>query len=424
MSARPEVAAPRVTLAHVEELSRARGESGELLEARRAAQALLDPLVLPHRSGHLWRYTSPERFLPDADPTVVAPMAITPEWERDEPLAGAALIAGGALRWVELDEEARKAGVTVEDLHRASAVRLLGTLVPATHGFVEALNTAAWHGGIAVTVPPNVVLEHPIRLRFVASAEAVSVPRTLVVAGADSSFEILEGHVGGGVPTQVLGVSEIFVEAGANVRYALIQKWDAGVVGHLTTRARVDSGAHFQMALASFGGSLYKADVGALIAGEGAQVETFGVAMGGDAQHFDHHTEHIHSGNKTHSNLDFKVALTGSARSAYTGMIRIEEHAAACEAYQENRNILLSGDARADSIPELEILNEDVRCSHGATVAPLDPEQLFYLSSRGLPNSQALRLIVFGFLDQTLARLPQASRERLQALVAARLHGE
>jgi Fe-S cluster assembly protein SufD len=105
-------------------------------------------------------------------------------------------------------------------------------------------------------------------------------------------------------------------------------------------------------------------------------------------------------------------------------MIRIAPEAGGSEAYQENRNLLLSEDARAESIPELEILTDDVRCSHGATMAPLDEEQLFYIKSRGLPHSQATRLIVYGFLDQTLQRLPRGTRERIEALVAARLHGE
>ena len=105
-------------------------------------------------------------------------------------------------------------------------------------------------------------------------------------------------------------------------------------------------------------------------------------------------------------------------------MIRIAHDAGGSEAYQVNRNLLLSEDARAESIPELEILTDDVRCSHGATVAPLDDEQVFYLKSRGLPHFQAMRLIVYGFLDQTLQRLPAKTRERIEALVASRLHEE
>jgi Fe-S cluster assembly protein SufD len=132
----------------------------------------------------------------------------------------------------------------------------------------------------------------------------------------------------------------------------------------------------------------------------------------------------VHLARDTRSDLGFKVAMTGASRSAYTGLIRIAREATGCEAYQENRNLLLSPGARADSIPELEILNEDVRCSHGATMSRIDDEQLFYLQARGLARRQAVRLIVFGFLGKTLARLPQATRERIEAFIAARLHSE
>jgi Fe-S cluster assembly protein SufD len=423
VSAQVEATPQKLALEHVAELSSAAGEDRALLDLRTRAREMLATLGLPNRAAHLWRYTDPARFLPATDPTDLAPTDVGPTWRLEEPLSVAGLLAGGALRVVEVDARARRAGVAVEDLHRASVADLLGTAVPANHGFVEAINTAAWRGGVLVRVPAGVELEHPIRLRLVAGA--LVLPRVLVVAGEGSSFEIIEGHVGGERSgSKVLGVTEIFVAPDANVRYSLVQRWDPGVVGHLTVRAKVERGARFQMSLASFGGSTFKADVGAILAGEGTEVETAGVAMGGDQQHFDHHTEHIHEAPKTTSNLDFKVALTHAARSAYTGMIRIAPHAPGSQAYQENRNLLLSPDARAESIPELEILTDDVRCSHGATVAPLDPEQLFYLASRGLPRQQAMRVIVYGFLDQTLARLPQTTRERIEALVAARLHTE
>ena len=402
----------------------ARTEHPAVAALRADARERLAGLELPSRARHLWRYTDPGRFLPLAD---TAPSRGNGDgWRIDDPVAAAAQLAGGALRTSWLDEQARRAGVVVADLHEADCEGLLGSTVGAGHGFVETINAAAWQGGVLVRVPAGVRLEQPIRLRVEADAGGAPVlPRVLVVAGADSVFEVVEGHVGGdGVPTQVLGVTEIVVGRGAEVSYGLVQRWQPSVTGHLTVRARLDAGARFQMALASFGGALYKADVGALLAGEGAQSETYGVAMGGDRQHMDHHTEHVHLAGRTHSNLDFKVALTHAARSAYTGLIRIARDAAVSEAYQENRNLLLSPDARAESIPELEILTDDVRCSHGATVAPLDEEQLFYLRSRGLPHLQATRLIVYGFLDQTLQRLPRGTRERIEALVAARLHAE
>jgi len=147
------------------------------------------------------------------------------------------------------------------------------------------------------------------------------------------------------------------------------------------------------------------------------------VVLGGDRQKFDHHTSHRHLSGNTWSNIDFKAALTDRARSSYTGLIRIEEDAPSSEAFQENRNLLLSDTCRADTIPELEILTDDVSCSHGATAAPIDPEQIFYLQSRGIPRHEAVRLVVKGFLEPTLAMVPAAVRAGLDELVAARLAG-
>ena len=412
-----------VVLEHLEELSSSHGEPAELLRARLAARELLEPLVLPERARHLWRYTDPGRFVPKVDVSLPAPSPALPAWRIEDGLAAAAQVEGETVRIVHLDDEARRAGVVIEDLHRAAVDGRLGCAVPAGHGFVEAINSAAWRGGVLLRVPRGVVLSRPIRLRFPA-APGACLPRLLVLAGDGSSFELIEGHVLGDRSSLVLGVSELLLGDGANVRYDLVQRWESGVAGHLTARARLGRGTRLQLSLASFGGTTFKADVGALLDGEGAEAEMYGVAMGGERQHLDHHTEHIHNAGKTRSNLDFKVALTGAARSAYTGMIRIAPHAAGTEAYQVNRNLLLSEDARAESIPELEILTDDVRCSHGATVAPIDEEQLFYLESRGLPHNQAVRLIVYGFLDQTLQRLPEATRERIQAMVADRLHSE
>lgn len=421
MSAEPVT---RLLVPDVERLSDALGEPDFLRSLRRESRDVLAGMALPDRARHLWRYTDPRRFVPAGDPARMAGGGVPGGWALDGPRAAAALLASGVAHVLEIDELATKAGVTVTSLHTAVETGLLGSAVPASHGFVEALNAATWQGGVLVRVPAGVHLDAPIRLRLEAGrAGSVSVPRVLVVAGERSRFEVVESHVRGDDEScQVLGVTELFIGEAAEVRYSLVQRWRPAVVGHLTVRAVLERDARAQLVLASFGGAVYKADVGGVLAGEGAEVETYGVAMGGDTQHFDHHTEHLHHAPHTRSNLDFKVALTHAARSVYTGMIRIAEAAGMSEAYQENRNLLLSGHARAETIPELEILTDDVRCSHGATVAPLDAEQLFYLLSRGLPPGQAQRLIVYGFLDQTLRRLPETTRERIEALIAERLH--
>lgn len=384
-------------------------------EARRA--------VFPDRARHLWRFSNPERFVPREDPTTITPLPAPPPWRAEEDLAAAALLFGATTQVVMLSDEARRAGVRVCPLSEAAVEDYLGTAVPPHHGFLEALNAAAFRASVAVVVPPRVRLEKPIRLRLLADG-GLFLPRILLIVGEGASAELVEGHVGGSEGSLILGVTEVFAAPGSEVRYALVQRWEPGVTGHLTSRVIAAEQAKAQVALASFGGSYVKVDTGVILRGQGAEVETYGVTLGTGSQHFDHHTEHIHEAGKTHSNLDFKVALAGQARSVYTGLIRIAEEAATCEAYQENRNLLLSEEARAESIPELEILNEDVRCTHGATVAPLDEEQVFYLKSRGLPHHQAMRLIVYGFLDQTLSRLPEKTRERIEALVAGRLHGE
>jgi Fe-S cluster assembly protein SufD len=146
-----------------------------------------------------------------------------------------------------------------------------------------------------------------------------------------------------------------------------------------------------------------------------------GVALGAGRQHFDLHTEHRHEASHTWSDIDVKVALTGRARSAYTGLSRIDESASSSEAYQEERNLLLSPRCRADAIPELEILNNEVRCTHGATTSPIEPEQLHYLRSRGLDAGQAQRLVVRGFFESLLRALPQGVGQRLEEQVERRL---
>jgi Fe-S cluster assembly protein SufD len=205
------------------------------------------------------------------------------------------------------------------------------------------------------------------------------------------------------------------------VHHVLVQRWEDGTVGHLTQRAIIERDARFLGATAGFGGDVAKLDLGGILAGAGARSELVGVTLPDRRQHLDHHTVHQHTSGNTWSNIDFKAAVAGRARSAYTGLLRIEADAPNSEAYQENRNLLLSERARADTIPELEILTDEVSCSHGATVAPVDREQLFYLQTRGLPADTALRLVVRGFVEPTLCLVPAGLREELEALVDARL---
>ena len=171
----------------------------------------------------------------------------------------------------------------------------------------------------------------------------------------------------------------------------------------------------------AFGATIAKHNYGVELAGKNAESNMYGLAFGSARQHFDYHTLHHHSVGETLSNIDYKVVLRDKALSAYTGLIRIEQDARTCEAYQENRNLLLSKGAKAETIPELEILNEDVRCSHGATIGPIDPLEVFYLQSRGLPAELATRMIVAGYAEATMKRLPDDLKPRIRESVMRRL---
>ncbi len=400
--------------ARLRELSRALGEASELGELRRRALELYRSMPLPHRADHLWRFTGPGKLMP----AVLAP-AERPAGEL-APAGGAAAVVEltpGRPPLVRLGAEAMAAGVSVEGFSPEHAP---GGVVPAEHGIFEALNLAAHDAGAVVRIPARATVEQPIRV-VVGAGAGTFLPRLLVEAGAGSVATVVEEHVGGGEEAHRIAVTELLAGEDARIEHVLVQRMERGSRGHLTARARAERGASVVTVLVALGGELVKADMGTVLAGERAASEILGFLLAEGRQHLDHHTVHHHVGPKTTSNIDFKVALTGRARSVYTGIIRIDETARTSEAYQENRNLLLSESCRADTIPELEILNEDVQCTHGATVAPIDEDQIFYLQSRGLPADRAARLIVRGFLEGTLSRLPGAVRRTVEPLIDERL---
>ncbi|MEK7765133.1 MAG: Fe-S cluster assembly protein SufD, partial [bacterium] len=315
---------------------------------------------------------------------------------------------------------------------RADLVRgKLGAAVPAAMGRLEALNLARWQAGLVVHVARGAArtqssVEGPSSPVLIRSrpGPGFNASRLLVVAEPGSDVTILREFAPGGpegAPAHVNEVIEVFADAGSRVRLLVVQELDRRAVVHLTVRAEVGRDARLDTIVLSLGGGAVKADVGAILAGEGADSESWGVVVGSGGQHHDHHTVHEHRAGRTRSNFDYKTGLSGRARSVYTGVIRIERDAPHCEAYQENRNLMLSETAKADSIPELEILNNEVRCTHGATMGPIEPEHVFYLESRGIPRPEATRLIVEGFVDKTLARIPAALQPDLRARVIRRL---
>ncbi len=409
-----------------------RGEPEWLSRMRVEAVERYASQPLPDRVTHLWRYSEPQEFTPRAALLREAAGG-PPSFEGWPPeieallgsgeLSGAALVAGGSLIETSLDPDLAAKGVLLVDLHRASRehsdrVRgLLGTLVPAGAGKFEALNAALWRGGVLLHVPRGVEVPKPIHI-WNAVGPGIVASRLVVSAEEASDLMVIDEYAGGAArPAQVYSVVEDFAGPSARLRHLTVQRLGMNAILHLSQRAQVARDGKALSVIASLGGSLAKADLGTILGGQGAEVELLGFLFGEGRQHFDHHTVHDHRAGNTHSDLDFKVVLKDRSLSAYTGLIRITPDAPKSEAYQENRNLLLNDGARAESIPELEILTDEVMCTHGATVGTLDPEHLFYLGSRGIPRPEAKRMIVGGFIEPTLNRLPADLKERLRAHV-------
>jgi len=397
------------------------GQIDTAREARSEALARYSESALPDRVQHLWRFSNPVHLLPENLSTIVLTGAgVKPSdlpevpgaaatvdlWPGDNPVAslGSGLAAGQLV--VGPLDGAMAAG-TLDDRDAPSAL-------------FRHLNAAAWNAGVQIDVSAGAVLTGPVVVRIHAQGAAV-LPRILFRVGSQAEATLVEQHVDGGSGRYVVGRSDIVAGTGARVRHVLLQTWESGTNGHLTVMSRVGRDADLLSVFATFGGERVKMELNTDLQGQGARSRMVGVALGSENQRFDHHTRHRHLAGHTWSDIDFKSVGSDRSRNSYTGLIRIEEDARNSEAYQVNRNLLLSGNSRADAIPELEILNEEVSCSHGATVAPVDPDQLFYLQSRGLDPDDAMRLVVRGFLEKTLQSIPEALRADVETLVEGRL---
>ena len=410
------------------------GDPNWLLSQRKEALEIFRAIQLPSRVSHLWRYTDPALFVTEDDDTDAdagqrtkdqgsLPAELQREFDAAS-IAGAAYLRSGTGASVTLDPKLASAGVVIMDLREAAGklpdlVRdHLGSLVGANFGKFEAYNCAAWTTGLLIYVPRGVEIDRPVHIMSGSSGTTHPLTQRLLVIIEDSAElnlidEYGDGDANGEGPSQVNSIVEICAGTGARVNYAPIQNWSDGTVSYFTQRAQLQADTQIKTVMTSLGGRVSKVDCGAILAGRGAESNMFGLAIGGARQQFDHHTAHDHRSGNTRSDLHFKVALRGRAHSAYTGLIRIEDKAPFCEAYQENRNLLLSSGARAESIPELEILNNEVRCTHGATVGKVSPEEVFYLGARGIDPADAVRLIVTGFVEPILAHIPEVARERI-----------
>jgi Fe-S cluster assembly protein SufD len=277
--------------------------------------------------------------------------------------------------------------------------------------------------GAFLHVPARVAVEGPIVVDIGATtARTVSFPHLTIVAGESSQVSVVvRFHSPDGVDPVVVPQIEVVGMDNATVKLTTIQNWGDATraFGHQRLVAGADTSIHF--AEAGIGGRLSRLHLMVDLEGRGSRAEVLGAYFGHRDQILDYRYFMRHAGLNTASDMFLKGAVEDEALSVFTGMIRIEEEAQKTDAFQTNRNLILSDGAAAQSVPNLEILANDVRCGHGSTVGPLDPEQRYYLTSRGLSEERADRLQVTGFFNEALARFPEpAIADRVADAITAK----
>ena len=373
-----------LTRESVEALSRRRHEPEWLLGLRLQAFEAFERLPMPDQRTEGWRRTSLRGL----------------DLGRVDPLAGSVRVAiSGDTRGVALPLE--------EALDRPELAgrveRSFGQVVAPDSDKFTALHYAFFNAGVAIVVPRGTALDEPIWIRYAADGPALL--HTLLIVDDQADLPALvEDHSGArdfasGVVEQVLG-------GNAHTRYVHLQRWAPSVWSFSWQRARLGQDASLRTLNAAVGATLARNTVQVVLQGRGAQADLLGVVGLRDRQHADFQTLQDHYGDATRSDLVIHDALRDRASANFTGLIRINKSARQTESSQEQKNILLSDRAKADSDPKLEILNNDViRCTHGAAVGPVDEEMVFYLQSRGLDRATAEQLIVEGFFQSTLGKL-------------------
>ena len=313
-----------------------------------------------------------------------------------------------------LDPSLETKGVILADLDRAAEEHPdlvephLHALVPSSRTKFTAMHAAFRTAGTLVYVPPAVTVELPLQTLTHLDADGAAIfPHTLIVVGEDAEVTFIDRYaspdLGGALS---VAVTEIHAGAASRVRYVSVQDWGEGVTHLGIVRTRLARDVDFRSVAVGFGASLARAEAESVLAEPGASSQMLGIFFADGAQHFDHRSEQEHAAPNCTSDLLYKGALRDESRGVYSGWVHVRKGAQKTDAMQTSRNILLSDHAFARAIPNLEIEANDVRCGHAASVGPVEEEQLFYLMSRGIPRAEAERLIVFGFFNEVLGRIP------------------
>ncbi len=380
----------------------------------------------------MWRYSRiPELDLGDYEPLSTEgsalgaiPADVVPVVESLGTCSATVVVVNGRVVHAKVAEAMVAAGVQVGRLTELdSDGTTLGSLRGEATNAFGLLHDAFVADPVLVRVPAGVVVPAPIAvLHWTDADHSATFPHLVVEAGENSEVVVYDHSASADVDALVFPVVELHAGPAARLRYVNAQVLGPRVwqLGRQVSRAERD--ATFSTAMVALGADYGRIEVESVLAGKGSSGEMLAVYFGERGQMHDFRSLQDHVAPRTTSNLLFKGAVQGRSRSVYTGMIHIGKDAAGVDAFQTNRNIKLSDGAWAESVPNLEIENNDVHCSHASAVGPVDEDQRYYLESRGVPPVPAERLIVLGFFEEVLERLAvPAAVPALRAEIAAKL---
>ena len=405
------------------EAARALGGPDWLVERRLAAADQLDGIDWPSPGDEIWRYSridelDLDRFRPPArddlgepgpEPAPGGGPVAAEAGER----AGLVVVRNGRVVHHELDDTLLAKGVVVCGLatcDEADVAAVLGSCSQASPDAFTVLHDAFVAGGAFIKVPAGVVVDKPIIVLHWSEGEGlVTFPHTLVVADESSEITVVDRFGAPDIPGPghlVDAVVELVVGDNARLRYLSVQEHGPKTWQVALQRAHVGRDASLHSSAVALGGDYARLRSETRLDGSGSESDLLAVYFGDGQQMLDFRTLQDHAAPHTRSNLLFKGAVEDRAHSVYSGLVHLRPAAQRAEAYQTNRNLVLTEGAGAESIPNLEIEANDVKCSHASAVGPIDEDQLYYLESRGVRPEDAERLIVLGFFDDVFDRLP------------------
>jgi Fe-S cluster assembly protein SufD len=410
--------------------------SGAVARYREHAWAAFGRIPIPDVTQEAWRRTDLHSLpvsdfkLPNgAGSSSPVPASLLQPLVADQ--HGGQMVFGNGRTEISLDAELARKGVIFTDLQTAQEShpeilqRILGQTVNAEEGKFAAMAAALAREGLLLYVPKGITLDAPLHSILWGPGSGLAHFSHLLVyldEGASATYVHESAS-----PTEApdafhAGLVEVKVSSGASLKFVELQSWGKNVWNFTHERIRLDRDARLDWIFGAIGSKLTKSFSELDLTGEGASGRMSGFYFTDGTQHLDHDTQQNHMAPHTTSDLLFKGALRGRSRSVWQGMIYVAKGAAKTDGYQANRNLVLEEGARADSIPGLEILADDVRCTHGATVGRLEAEPLFYLKSRGIPEAEAARILVEGFFDPIMQRIPfEGVRNRFQQAIMEKM---